>query len=56
MHYLEDWTDEENRKDGSSFLDMDIEALGKQLECAMYTIPWISSSWNNTLEQNSEFR
>ena len=54
MHYLEDWTDEENQKDGSSFLDMDTEALGKQLEWAMHTIPWISSSWHDTLEENSE--
>lgn len=54
LHYLEKWTEEENKKDSSHLLAMDKDALEKQLEWAILTIPWISSSWSDTLEENAE--
>lgn len=54
LQYLENWTEEENEKDGSSFSGIDRDALEKQLEWAMHTMPWIASSWNDTLDENAE--
>lgn len=54
LQYLENWIDEENEKDDSSFSGIDKDALETQLEWALHTIPWIASSWNDTLKENAE--
>jgi len=54
LQYLENWTEEENQNDGAFFSAISRDDLEKQLEWAMNTIPWISSSWRDTLRENDE--
>ena len=54
LQYLENWTEEENEKDDSHFPVVDKDGLEKQLEWAMHTIPWIETSWSDTLKENAE--
>jgi hypothetical protein len=54
LQYLENWTEEENEKDDSHFPIIDRDELKTQLEWAMHTIPWISTSWSDTLDENAE--
>jgi hypothetical protein len=54
LQYLENWTEEESGKDDSRFSVVDKDALTTQLEWAMLTIPWMASSWSDTLDGNAE--
>jgi hypothetical protein len=52
--YLETWVAEEQKKDDPRNPTVDMDSLEKQLEWAMDTIPWIESSWSDTLKENDE--
>lgn len=54
LQYLENWTEEEKEKDDPHFPLVDKGALGKQLQWAMRTIPWIATSWSDTLKEHAE--
>jgi hypothetical protein len=54
LQYLAKWTEEETMKDDSHFPVIDKGALEKQLQWAMHTVPWISTSWKDTLKENAE--
>jgi hypothetical protein len=56
FQYLEKWIAEERKKvaSDSHFPIVDMDSLEKQLAWAMDTIPWIETSWSDTLKENAE--
>lgn len=54
LQYLENWIAEEKKKEDPHFPIVDMDSLKKQLAWAMDTIPWIESSWSETLKENAE--
>ena len=54
FQYLEKWIAEEKKKEDPHFPIVDKDSLEKQMAWAMATIPWIETSWRETLEENAE--
>ena len=54
LQYAENWIKEENEKGESYFSVIDKDAVKAQLDWAMHTIPWITSSWSDTLKEDDE--
>ena len=54
LQYLHTWIEEEKTKDDSRFSPVNIDSLENQLTWAMDTIPWIETSWSDTLEEAPE--
>jgi hypothetical protein len=54
IQYLEKWIEEEKRKEDPHLPIVDMDSLKKQLAWAMDTIPWIETSWSETLKENAE--
>ena len=54
LQYLNTWIVEEKSKDDSRFPLVDMDSLENQLIWAMDTIPWIETSWSDTLKEDAE--
>lgn len=54
IQYLEEWIAEEKKKSDPRYPMVDVDSLKEQLTWAMYTIPWIETSWSDTLMDNAE--
>lgn len=54
LQYMNKWTEEQNEKDSLYFTNINPDVLQKQLEWAMHTIPWMESSWSDTLKEDAE--
>jgi hypothetical protein len=54
FQYLEMWIAEEKKKEDPHLPIVDMDSLETQLGWAMDTIPWIDTSWHDTLKENTE--
>jgi hypothetical protein len=45
LQYLEHWIKEESQTDNPQLPAIDVDSLKKQLDWAIYTVPWIAEDW-----------